>query len=177
MPLTFTVKAIDGDGDLVTQSFTVNAADDTPIAVNDGNLASTPEIISNLNLGPIATLTGDDLFGADGPGASAVTFSAGSLGGSVSLVSGNVLYTTTTNVTAAQGSLVETFSYTITDGDGDTATGTFSVTLTDTGVTNVVASPNLIADDDDVAGERQCRHRRQWRRRPDFGRHHHLHAG
>ena len=149
-PFTVSVLITDADGSTGTSSFTVAIDDDVPVAVNDGSLATINEIISNLNLGPIATLTGDDLFGADGPGASAVTFSAGSLGGSVSLVSGNVLYTTTTNVTAAQGSLVETFSYTITDGDGDTATGTFSVTLTDTGVTNVTTSNNLLADEDNI---------------------------
>ncbi|MBZ9922399.1 DUF5801 domain-containing protein, partial [Mesorhizobium sp. BR1-1-7] len=50
MPLGFTVKAVDGDGDSVTQSFTVNVADDVPTAsmnaqvqLDDDALAGNPD--------------------------------------------------------------------------------------------------------------------------------------
>ncbi len=40
LPLGFTVKAVDGDGNSVTQTFTVNIVDDVPNAVNDTNSIS-----------------------------------------------------------------------------------------------------------------------------------------
>ena len=124
--------------------------DDTPVAANDGNLDTVEEVITGHDLGAVSLLTGDDSYGADGEGDPAITIAAGDQGGTVSIVGGQLIYTNTTANATPETPVVETFEYTITDGDGDTATATFTVTLTDTGVTNVAADTNLVADDDDA---------------------------
>src|SRR5262249_44704901 len=104
----------------------------------------------NVNLGSAATLIlANDKYGADGPAATnALTFSGGSLGGTVSLVAGNLIYTNTSNVSGAPAA--ETFTYTIKDAAGDTTTATFTVTRTDSGVTMGATPTNLLADEDNI---------------------------
>ncbi|TPM43015.1 type I secretion C-terminal target domain-containing protein, partial [Mesorhizobium sp. B2-3-2] len=153
LPLGFTVKAIDGDGDSVTQSFTVNVADAVPVAANDGVLAIHAENVTGLTIGTVSGILGNDHYGADGPAASgSLVIGTGDHGGTVTVDGlGNLVYTNTT-LSVANGTTVdETFTYTIKDGDGDTTTTTFKVTLTDTGVTALSTSANLIADEDDLA--------------------------
>ncbi|MER9953229.1 hypothetical protein, partial [Mesorhizobium sp. M0047] len=122
-------------------------------AANDGVLASHAENVTDLTIGTVAGILGNDHYGADGPAATgAITIGAGDHGGTVTIVGGNLVYTNTT-LNVANGTTVdETFTYTIKDGDGDTTTATFKVTLTDTGVTALSASANLLADEDDIAG-------------------------
>ncbi|TPL98813.1 type I secretion C-terminal target domain-containing protein, partial [Mesorhizobium sp. B2-3-11] len=143
----------DADGSTGTTSFTVVIDDDTPVAVNDGVLASHAENVSGLTIGTVAGILGNDHYGADGPAASgALVIGAGDHGGTVAIVAGNLVYTNTTLNVANGATVDETFTYTIKDGDGDITTATFKVTLTDTGVTAVAASANLIADEDDIVG-------------------------
>src|SRR6185503_2561577 len=130
---------------------TVRVDDDTPVAVNDGNLATVAETTSNFDLGAASTILGNDSFGADGQASSgALTIGAGNLGGTVTINGSNHLIYTNTTHNADSTPDVETFTYTIKDGDGDTTTATFTVTLTDTGVSDVVAS-NVAADEDNIS--------------------------
>ena len=48
----------------------------------------------------------------------------------MTIIAGNLLYTSATHIVAPWRPQVETFTYTITDGDGDTTTATFTVQLT-----------------------------------------------
>ncbi|WP_027556311.1 DUF5801 repeats-in-toxin domain-containing protein, partial [Bradyrhizobium sp. Cp5.3] len=141
LPLTFTVKAIDGDGDAVTQTFTVNVADDTPQA--NADLAS---VQSGDTLAMTGTVSGtgvlhNDLAGADGP-ATVVGVGAGNLG---SEQSANVDHEITTSlgkltlhgdgsysyVANPNVSGSDVFTYTIKDGDGDLSTTTLTINVTD----------------------------------------------
>ncbi|HEX5624146.1 MAG TPA: VCBS domain-containing protein, partial [Sulfuricurvum sp.] len=133
---TFTMVVTDDDGDSTAPAnLTVMINDDGPVVVNDGNLAALDDNTVNYNLGSVSLLTGDDSYGADGAHATeAITIGAGSLGGTVSIVGGNLIYTADENV-APGGTAYDQFTYTIKDADGDTQTGTFQITLTDTGAT------------------------------------------
>ncbi|MBZ9922403.1 cadherin-like domain-containing protein, partial [Mesorhizobium sp. BR1-1-7] len=53
------------------------------------------------------------------------------------------------NVTSAS-TVTETFSYTVSDKDGDTVTRQVTFGVSDTGITNVAASQNLVVDEDDI---------------------------
>ena len=81
--------------------------------------------------------------GEDGQGSPNISIATGSLGGTVTINAGNLLYTATNIVSPPQ---VETFTYTITDGDGDTTTATFTVQLTDTGPSITPAAAAIAAD-------------------------------
>ncbi|AZO44987.1 tandem-95 repeat protein [Mesorhizobium sp. M7D.F.Ca.US.005.01.1.1] len=153
-PFTVTATVTDADGSTGTTSFTVSIDDDTPVAANDGALATLAEHASGVNIGTAAGILGNDHYGADGPAASgSLVIGVGDHGGTVTVDGlGNLIYTNTT-LNVLNGTPVnETFTYTIKDGDGDTTTATFQVTLTDTGVTMGAAPANLIADEDDIAG-------------------------
>jgi large repetitive protein len=127
----YTITDTDGDSSTATQD--INIADDVPVAVSDGQLASVDDEASGVNIGTVSSLTGNDTYGADGAAATdAIVIGSGSLGGSVTIDGSNLLYTSATNV-APGGSTSETFTYTIEDADGDTSSATFSVQLTDSG--------------------------------------------
>jgi T1SS-143 domain-containing protein len=72
LAITFTVNAFDGDGDSVEQTFTVNVADDVPIANKDD--AVTFDEDSGLHVGNVMT---NDIQGADGATMTKVTFDGG----------------------------------------------------------------------------------------------------
>jgi hypothetical protein len=147
--LTFTV--VDGNGDSADGTFTLTIDDDTPVATNDGQLAALDDNASGVTIGTVAGLLSNDNYGADGQAASdAITIGAGSLGGTVAIVGGSLVYTSATNL-APGASADETFTYTITDADGDPATATFTVHLTDTGPAINEAAAAILADEDDIA--------------------------
>ena len=153
-PDSFTYKANDGivDSNVATVTITVTAVNDAPIAVDDG--ATTPEdtpvtIAVRAN---DTDLDGDPLLliAASGPahGTAAIT------------PDGTVTYTPAANYSGA-----DTFTYTISDGQGGAATGTVTVAVTavndapvavadhystneDTAAT--VAAPGVLANDTDV---------------------------
>ncbi|HEX6072762.1 MAG TPA: DUF5801 repeats-in-toxin domain-containing protein [Sphingomicrobium sp.] len=122
------VTVTDAEGDPANGSINLLIDDDSPDAVNDGNLASVDDNSVAVNVGNISTLLSNDHFGADGAGTPQIAIvGVGSLGGTVTIDgSGNLLYTSNHSDAA-----VETFTYRITDGDGDTDTATFTVTTTD----------------------------------------------
>ncbi|RUU60670.1 Ig-like domain-containing protein [Mesorhizobium sp. M2C.T.Ca.TU.002.02.1.1] len=148
------VKVTDLDGSVSDPAtLSIQIVDDTPVAASDGVLATHAENVTGLTIGTVAGILSNDHYGADGPAASgSLVIGAGDHGGTVTIVNGNLVYTNTT-LNVANGTTVdETFTYTIKDGDGDTTTATFKVTLTDTGVTMGAAPANLIADEDDIVG-------------------------
>jgi VCBS repeat-containing protein len=147
----FAVVLTDRDGDSDTDTLSVRIVDDVPAATPDGNLATLSEKPVDVNIGTVSGLLGNDNFGADGAGSPNVSIGTGDKGGTVTINGGNLLYTSNVNVANGQ-TVTESFTYTITDADGDTAMATFTVTLNDTGVTNVSADTNLLADEDDIAG-------------------------
>nr|WP_298929934.1 DUF5801 repeats-in-toxin domain-containing protein [uncultured Erythrobacter sp.] len=143
----------DGDTDTATSSLTINVDDDTPIAGDDSEIASVDDNASAENVGTVATLTGNDSYGADGAGVPAITIASGSLGGTVTIDgSGNLLYTSATNITAPFADQVESFTYTITDGDGDTTTATFDIRLTDEGPAINADAATFTVDEEGLGG-------------------------
>lgn len=148
--------ATDKDGDKASTSLDIGGnllfLDDGPTATNDGNLATNAENVSNLNIGTLAGLLGNDDFGADGQAATTpISIGAGSNGGTINIGAGGTLLYTNTTANPGPGSpIVETFTYTIKDGDGDTTTATFTVTLTDTGPSITAAPTNSLVDEDNL---------------------------
>lgn len=77
----------------------------------------------------------------------------GTTGGTVVIdATGHLIYTAPTSVANTAGAPVsETFSYTVTDADGDHVTHTVTFSVTDTGISAVSATA-LVADEDDISG-------------------------
>ena len=121
------------------------------VAANDGQLASVDDDASNVVIGTVAQLLSNDSYGEDGQGSPNITIATGSLGGTVTINAGNLLYTSATDIVSPFTPQVETFTYTITDGDGDTTTATFTVQLTDSGPSINPAAAAIAADEDDIA--------------------------
>ncbi|TDG15253.1 retention module-containing protein, partial [Seongchinamella unica] len=157
IPFTVNVVVEDNDGSTANTSFTVMVDDDTPVAIDDGLLAGGTGLLesaTNVTIGTVAELLSSvgEGYGADGAGSVTIANSGvGSLGGTVTIDGGgNLVYTSNANVADGQ-TLEETFTYIITDADGDQDTATFKVSLTDRGFT-ASADTNLVADEDDISG-------------------------
>ncbi|HEX8031579.1 MAG TPA: Ig-like domain-containing protein, partial [Vicinamibacterales bacterium] len=141
----------DSDGSTGNTSFTVVIDDDVPVAADDAGYGPYNENAVNVDLGLASVLLANDKFGADGAAATgSLTIAAGNHGGTITIdPSGHMIYTNTSNV--ANGVTdEETFTYTIKDGDNDTATAMFTVSRTDSGVTMGAAPANLLADEDNI---------------------------
>ncbi len=124
--VTFTYTVSDGNGGTDTATVTVNMTEsnDNPIAGND--VATVVEDSS----GNVIDVLANDSFAPDVDETLTVTVvTAGSNGGTITVPTGgaNVVYTPAANF---QGT--ETFTYTISDGRGGTATGIVTVTVTNT---------------------------------------------
>ena len=140
-------------GSTASDDLVVRAIDDVPAAANDGQQASVDDNASSVTIGTVAGLLGNDSFGADGQGSPNITIGAGSLGGTVTISSGNLLYTSATNISSPFTPQSETFTYTIKDGDGDTTTATFTVQLTDTGPSiSPEGAASIAVDEEGLAG-------------------------
>jgi hypothetical protein len=104
-----------------TASVTVNATGNAPVAVND-TLGTVKNQAISL---PGAKLAANDT-DADGDALTVAAVSTPStVGGTVALAAGNVTYTPATDFTGA-----DSFTYTVSDGHGNTAIGTVNVTIT-----------------------------------------------
>ncbi|WP_240334263.1 DUF5801 repeats-in-toxin domain-containing protein, partial [Sphingobium estronivorans] len=145
------VVASDQDGDSATATVNLSVSDDVPHAVDDGQIATVDDNAAGIVIGTVAGLLGNDRFGADGAGTPPIAIGTGSLGGTIAIVGGNLVYTSHHNITAPYASVGETFTYTIKDGDGDTSSATFSVLLTDTGPSIGAAAASFIVDEDGLA--------------------------
>ena len=161
LPLNFTVVATDGDGDSIQQTFTVNVADDVPVAHKDD--AVTFDEDSGLHFGNVMA---NDVQGADGATMTKVTFDGGATwhviatdGVETAPGSGMFLFTLpgvgawTFTASGDWTFAMEpnfngqaSFAYIITDGDGDESDP--NVTIENIMVINVAA----INDAPDISG-------------------------
>jgi hypothetical protein len=153
-PDSFDYTVLDGRGkwDTGSVSVTVTPANDAPVAVGDS--LSTPEETS----GQVDVLPNDTDVEGDSP---TVTGSTNGAHGTVSCdAGGTCIYTPALNYVGA-----DTFTYTISDGNGGTDTGSVSVTVTqvndapvadDDALTTDVDTPgnvNVLLGDTDVDGD------------------------
>ncbi|KAF5055815.1 RTX calcium-binding nonapeptide repeat [anaerobic digester metagenome] len=120
--------------------------DDSPVASDYAGLTYS-EGSGAHDLGNAVSLLGinageDDL--------QSITFTSGDKGGSLAIDgSGNLIYTSPVSVTSSTV-VTETFSYTVTDNDGDAVTKQVTFGVSDSGITNVSATNELV-DEDDIA--------------------------
>jgi len=137
--ISYTVTATDRDGSSDTASLTVTVLDDAPTAVAD--TASVTEDTSTTATGH---LLDNDTQGADGATVTAVgatgvaetgsTIIEGDYGTLTIAADGTYTYALNNSLAAVQHlttgeTLTETFSYTLTDGDGDTSAADLTVTI------------------------------------------------
>ncbi len=118
-----------------TVSVTVNATGQAPVAVDDTLGTVKNRVVSNLSAAKLAANDTD----AEGDPLTVIAVSATSTnGGTVTLVNGVVRYTPPSGVTGA-----DSFTYTIADGHGNTATGTVLVTIASSSAVslNIVYGP------------------------------------
>jgi VCBS repeat-containing protein len=123
LDVNFTATVTDADGDYVTAPITVTVYDDGPTALDDsGSVLSGATLIVDADNGVLD----NDIEGADG--AQVTSVGPGTQEGSSLLLNpdGSYSYTAIPNA-----SYVDTFTYTITDGDGDTRTADLVITVTD----------------------------------------------
>ena len=115
---SFTYKANDGkaDSSVATVSITVNAVNDAPMAVNDS--ASTPEDTAIV----IDVLANDT--DVDGDALSLATV-ANPAHGTAAINAGKIVYTPALNYNGT-----DSFTYTVSDGNGGTAEATVNITVT-----------------------------------------------
>ena len=144
------VVATDIDGDTATGMVNVQVSDDLPSAQDyiGGNYT---EGSSNNVVAADAAATLGIAGGADGLNSSlqAISFTGGQ--GTLFINgSGQLVYTPPANVANTNGDPVDdVFSYTVTDKDNDSVTRQVTVSITDTGVTELSAS-NALVDEDDL---------------------------
>jgi VCBS repeat-containing protein len=140
---SYTIEDANGETDTGTVSITVNPVNDDPVAVADAGLTTTED--TALTIAP-ATLLGND---SDVDGDTLTITSVGSAaGGTVAIVDGSVVFTPAANYSGPAS-----FSYTISDGHGGTATGTVDLTVTavndapvmTSGAANISMAENLVA--------------------------------
>lgn len=157
---TFTFLATDADGNTVTSTITIDVIDDVPVARNDA-----PVSIAEDSPGTV----GGNVLANDTPGADGATLTSVTIGG----VTTAIAATGTTNVVTANGAysfqangawtfdphsglnnasgIDASFSYVITDGDGDQADATQPVTIIDGQVPVAGAPITLTLDDQNLA--------------------------
>lgn len=148
----FDITVIDPDGDSDTGTARIDIVDDNPFTNDDGNLATLDDNAAGVVVGTVAGLLGNDEYGADGAGSPAITIATGDLGGTIQIVNGNLVYTSGTDVAPGE-TAVETFTYTIRDGDGDVSNpSTFTVTLTDEGPSIAELAASIAVDEEGLGG-------------------------
>src|SRR4030095_15247498 len=158
-PASFTYTVSDGQGGTATATVNVNVTpvNDAPVAANDSVTATedTPLVIA------AATLLGNDS-DVDG-NALSISSVGGATHGSVALSNGNVVFTPASNYNGPAR-----FTYTVSDGQGGTATASVNVTVngvndaptpssdsieTATNTPIVLAPGELLANDSDPDGD------------------------
>ncbi|WP_254204349.1 retention module-containing protein [Aeromonas sp. FDAARGOS 1415] len=150
---TVAVSVKDVDNSEGTTSFTVTIDDDSPVASNYTG-ANFAEGSGAHNIGSATTVlgisAGED--GLQGTLQGIVFTNQGTTGGTLAIDgSGNLIYTSPGNVTSGTA-VTETFLYTVTDKDGDAITRMVTFGVTDTGISNVSATNELVDEDDIVGG-------------------------
>ncbi len=151
-PVTVTVEVMDPGGLKVTRSFnlTVKAVNDPPVAQNDSGITLDEDTTATI-----------DVLANDSDLADGDTLSIASVGtpanGTALIVLGKIRYTPDANYAG-----IDSFSYTVSDGNGGTADATVSVTVnnvndapvakpdTTTAREDIPATINVLSNDSDV---------------------------
>jgi hypothetical protein len=139
-PADFTYTVSDGNGgnELGTVNITVTPVQDAPVAVNDAKMTAEDTAL----VFPASDLSSNDT-DADGDTLTVTAVNnTASTNGTVALAGGNVTYTPAANFNGAAS-----FTYTVDDGHGNTATGTVNVTVTP------VDDPAVAVDDTATVAE------------------------
>ena len=149
--VSYTINDGAASSNIVTSTINITAVNDAPVVVADSysTVEDTPLSITASDL----TTNDTDVDG----GALTVTSVGGAVNGAVSLASGTITFTPTANYFGPAS-----FTYTVEDGNGGSATGTVNVTVTavndasvlvaDTATINedTTATGNVLANDSDV---------------------------
>lgn len=148
--ITYTVT--DADGDAATGTLTIDVDDDSPTATDDGlvTIEGAPAIIGNV--------LSNDSVGADAPG-TVTLVGAAAIGANTVIVgtygtltiSSNGSYSYVPNASVPSGS-VDSFTYTMRDADGDTATATLRFTFDGDANRPTAGATNASVDDDALGG-------------------------
>ncbi|ARU15337.1 DUF5801 repeats-in-toxin domain-containing protein [Croceicoccus marinus] len=148
----FDVTILAPGGGTATGNVVVTIIDDVPVAVDDGNLATLPDEAVGTVIGTVGQIVSNDDYGADGPGVPAITIGTGDRGGTITIVNGELVYTPGIDVAPGE-TVVERFTYTITDGDGSVSNeAEFTVTLTEGGPALTVDAAAIAVDEDGLPG-------------------------
>ena len=153
----FELVVTDSDGDTASTDLVINIQDDVPTAVDDAN---------SLGAGEFGPITGDvlvnDTEGADGADVTGFTGTggAGNPGDTVQGTYGTLTLNADgtysyTRDPGTPGDVQDTFTYTITDGDGDTAQADLVISIGDAPVTldvPVAGEAGTIVEEDGLAG-------------------------
>jgi len=165
-------RVTDADNDTATGTLTINVDDDTPVAANDTDIVKEDVTLSAsgnvlTGVGSDGNPAGVDSLGADGPGAGgAVTaVTGGTIGGNaigsygtlVLNASGGYTYTLNNGLAAVQHlddgqTLTDNFTYTITDGDGDSTTAVLAITIQGTNDAPQVGSGIAVVSEEGLTG-------------------------
>jgi large repetitive protein len=168
------VQATDKDGDSVvaTGNVTITVDDDTPLAADDTDavtediaLIATGNVLSGV--GSDGDVAGKDEPGADGAaaGGAVTAIAGGTIGvdlvgsyGTIKLAAdGSYTYTLNNALVAVQGldsgeKLFDTFTYTITDRDGDSTTAVIKITIDGTNDAPLVGTGTAVVSEEGLTG-------------------------
>ncbi|WP_415904184.1 retention module-containing protein [Neptuniibacter sp. QD48_55] len=151
---TVDVSLEEEDGSEATTSFDVEIDDDVPVASDYDHDTTIIEGSGSTVLSVDAADTLGIEAGADGLEGtlSGITFTnQGDTGGTLSINgSGELVYTAPDSVDNSEGDVTETFSYTVTDQDGDTVTRSVTVDVGDGADPTITGATDLLADEDDL---------------------------
>ncbi|MBT9599367.1 MAG: tandem-95 repeat protein, partial [Vitreoscilla sp.] len=138
-PDSFTYTLTDADGDVSTATVTLNvgSVDDLPVAAND-TFAATEDTVLNGSLGANDTLSGD--------GGNAFALGTGPAHGTVVVnADGTFTYTPAANYNGP-----DSFTYTLTDADGDVSTATVTLNVGAVDDLPVASNDTFAATEDTV---------------------------
>ena len=146
--ITYTVSDGNGGTDTSTLTLTVTPLNDPPLAVNDGPVTVVPGVSTN-----IAVLSNDSDIDGGALSVTHINGTAVAIGDTVIFASGTTVTRNadgTLSVVAAHGtSDTESFGYTISDGNGGTASATVTLAR-DTDADGVVNATDIDDDNDGI---------------------------
>ncbi|EQB05300.1 hypothetical protein L288_12880, partial [Sphingobium quisquiliarum P25] len=151
---SFTVTVTDGDGSADSASLDVRISDDIPDARDDS------AVISGSATSVAVDVSGNDVSGADGLGSVTFASTAGIYGDLVSQPDGSRHYVLNAAglakiaALAPGASVIDSFAYSLTDGDGDKDSATLTISLVGAddpvSVTGLTAGGDVVVDEDDL---------------------------
>ncbi|WP_375196238.1 VCBS domain-containing protein [Sphingobium sp.] len=165
-------RVSDADNDTATGTLTINVDDDTPVAADDTDVVKEDVTLTAsgnvlTGAGSDGNAAGADSLGADGPaaGGAVTAVAGGTVGGNavgtygtlVLNAAGGYTYTLNNGLTAVQNlddgqTLTDSFTYTITDGDGDSTTAVLRITIQGTNDAPQVGSGVAIVSEEGLTG-------------------------